>query len=64
MTRKLIETALVLGSVILMLEAVHYRQALLAANIDRKDAWNTVVELRRQREGCPPCFAASAPHGQ
>ena len=30
------------------LEAVHYREAVLAANIDLKRAWHTVVELREQ----------------
>jgi len=31
---------------VLGLEAVHYRQAVLDANIDRKRAWKTVTELR------------------
>jgi hypothetical protein len=57
MTRLMLETGLVLGAIILMLEAAHYRGALLEANIDRKSAWHTVVELRRELESCPPCAA-------
>jgi hypothetical protein len=32
--------------IVLGLEAVHYREAVLEANVDRKQAWKKVVELR------------------
>ncbi|MCA1826487.1 MAG: hypothetical protein ABR567_14895 [Myxococcales bacterium] len=50
MKRILFETALVLGVIVLGLEAVHYREAVLEANVDRKRAWKTVVELREKCE--------------
>jgi hypothetical protein len=51
MTRTLFETALVVAAIILGLEAIHYRTAVLEANVDRDRAWRTVIELRR---GCHP----------
>ena len=47
MKRIVLETALVIVAVVLGLEAVHYREAVLEANVDRNRAWRTVVELRR-----------------
>ena len=46
MQRIALETALVMAVIVLGLEAVHYRSAVLEANVDRKRAWKTVVELR------------------
>jgi hypothetical protein len=48
--RTVLETALVLMVLVLGLEVVHYRNAVLEANVDRKTAWRTVVELRRKCE--------------
>lgn len=50
MKRIAFETGLVVAVIVLGLEAVHYREAVLDANIDRKRAWNTVVELREKCE--------------
>ena len=52
MKRLIFEIATVVGVLVLLLEAVHYRNAVLEANVDRKRAWNTVVELRREVEAC------------
>jgi hypothetical protein len=46
MKRIVLETALVIATIVLGLEAVHYREAVLDANIDRKRAWKTVAEMR------------------
>ena len=56
MKRTVFETALVLMVLVLGLEVVHYRNAVLEANVDRKTAWRTVVELRRK---CEPAGHAS-----
>lgn len=50
MKRIAFETGLVVAVIVLGLEAVHYREAVLEANVDRKRAWNTVVELREKCE--------------
>jgi len=47
MRRIALETALVMAVIVLGLEAVHYRNAVLEANVDRNRAWKTVVELRQ-----------------
>lgn len=39
---------MVVAVLVLFLEVIHYRNAVLDANVDRKRAWNTVVELREQ----------------
>lgn len=52
MKRLVFEIAAVIGALVLLLEAVHYRNAVLEANVDRKHAWDTVVELRREVEAC------------
>ena len=59
MKRTVFETALVLMVLVLGLEVVHYRNAVLEANVDRKTAWHTVVELRRK---CEPAGQAGASH--
>ena len=59
MKRTVFETALVLMVLVLGLEVVHYRNAVLDANVDRKTAWRTVVELRRR---CEPAGHAGASH--
>ena len=48
MTRVALETALVVAILALALEVVHYRNAVLDANVDRNCAWKTVVELRKE----------------
>ena len=47
MVRILLETAAVVLLMVLALEAIHYREAVIDANIDRNRAWRTVVELRK-----------------
>ncbi len=46
MKRMVFEVGLVVAVIVFALEAVHYRNAVLDCNIDRKRAWKTVVELR------------------
>jgi hypothetical protein len=46
MKRIVFETALVVATILLGLEAVHYRQAVLEANVDRKRAWKMVTQMR------------------
>ena len=46
MKRTAFEVGLVVAVIVFALEAVHYRNAVLDCNIDRKRAWKTVVELR------------------
>ncbi|HEY2030817.1 MAG TPA: hypothetical protein VGH20_16585 [Myxococcales bacterium] len=50
MKRLFFEVALVVGVLVLGLEAVHYRNAVLECNVDRHRAWNTVVDLREKNE--------------
>ena len=53
MKRLAAEIGLVVMMLVVGLEAVHYRTAVLEANIDRNRAWAMVVDLRRK---CgPPC---------
>ena len=51
MKRLVFEIGMSVAALVLGLEAVHYRNAVLEANVDRHRAWNTVVELR---ERCGP----------
>jgi hypothetical protein len=46
MRRLVFEIALVVSVIIMGLEAVSYREAVLLANVDRKRAWSLVAELR------------------
>lgn len=48
MTRILIETAMVVLVIVLGLEVLHYRNAVLESNVDRHRAWQTVIELRQR----------------
>jgi hypothetical protein len=50
MKRTAFETALVIAVIALFLEVIHYRNAVLEANVDRNRAWKTVVELRKKCE--------------
>jgi hypothetical protein len=50
MKRTAFETALVVAVIALFLEVIHYRNAVLEANVDRNRAWKTVVELRKKCE--------------
>jgi hypothetical protein len=50
MTRTLVDVLLVTLVLILGMEVVHYRNAVLDSNRDRKRAWTTVVELRERCE--------------
>lgn len=69
MKRLVFEIALCVGVMVMGLEAVHYRNAVLEANIDRNRAWNTVVDLRGKLEKCtgeptqpaPPASTEPAP---
>lgn len=69
MKRLVFEIALFVGVLVMGLEAVRYRNAVLEANIDRNRAWNTVIDLRHKLEKCtgepskpePPASAAPAP---
>jgi hypothetical protein len=62
MKRTVFETAMVIGVLMLGLETVHYRNAVLESNADRNRAWRTVVQLRdfcehnglKPPEGEPP----------
>lgn len=63
MKRTVVETALVVVVIVLGLEAIHYRNAVLDANIDRNRAWRTVVELRaRCNEQAEPRTAPQKAH--
>lgn len=57
MKRTVFEVALVMMVVVLGLEVVHYRDAVLEANVDRKRAWAIVVELREKNR--PPEHATT-----
>jgi hypothetical protein len=46
MKRTVFETAMVAFALMLGLEVVHYRNAVLEANVDRGRAWRTVVQLK------------------
>ena len=50
MKRTVFETTLVMAVLVLGLEVIHYRNAVLEANVDRKVAWRTVVEFRHKCE--------------
>ncbi|HYV67130.1 MAG TPA: hypothetical protein VE964_12870 [Myxococcales bacterium] len=50
MKRTVFETALVMAVLVLGLEVIHYRNAVLEANVDRDRAWKTVVDLRHKCE--------------
>ena len=52
MKRKVFEIAMIVFTVALGLEVIHYRNAVLEANVDRKRAWKTVVELRESYQKC------------
>jgi hypothetical protein len=62
MKRMVFETAMVVVALMLGLEVVHYRNAVLESNVDRERAWRTVVQLRefcanhglRPPQGEPP----------
>ncbi len=54
MKRTAFETALVIAVIALFLEVIHYRNAVLEANVDRSRAWRTVVELRKKCESVEP----------
>ncbi len=67
MRRLVIEISLFVGILVMGLEAVHYRNAVLDSNLDRNRAWNTVIELRHKLEKCtgeptePAAPASAAP---
>ena len=46
MKRMIVEVGLCVLALLLGLEVVHYRNAVIDANIDRNRAWRTVVQLR------------------
>ncbi len=51
MKRLVVEIGMGIARIIAGLEAVHYRSAVVAANIDLNRAWKTVVELREKCHG-------------
>ena len=53
--RTVFETALIMAVLVLGLEVIHYRNAVLDANVDRNRAWKTVIDLRHK------CESASTP---
>jgi hypothetical protein len=59
MVRTWLETAGVVLLIALALEVMHYRNAVLDANVDRNRAWKTVVDLRRS---CAEVKPAGASH--
>jgi hypothetical protein len=60
MLRTWLETAGVVLLIALALEVVHYRNAVLDANVDRNRAWRTVVELRHACEQTKPGHRAAS----
>ena len=52
MKRLVFEIALFVGVLVMGLEAIRYRNAVIEANIDRNRAWNTVIDLRHKVEKC------------
>lgn len=64
MHRLVLEIAAVMACLVLGLEAIHYREAVLEANVDRKRAWKTVVELRHSLEACKGSARQDRPAGQ
>ncbi|HZR09081.1 MAG TPA: hypothetical protein VFA79_10895 [Myxococcales bacterium] len=60
MLRTWLETAGVVLLIALALEVMHYRNAVLDANVDRNRAWKTVVELRHACEQAKPGHPRSA----
>ena len=48
MKRTVFETALIMAVLVLGLEVIHYRNAVLEANVDRNRAWKTVIDLRHK----------------
>jgi hypothetical protein len=54
MKRTLFEVSLGVIAIVLGLEVVHYRNAVLECNVDRKRAWQTVLQLRRSLEATQP----------
>ena len=53
MKRTVFETALIMAVLVLGLEVIHYRNAVLEANVDRNRAWKTVIDLRHKCEAPP-----------
>ena len=56
MKRMVVEIGLGVLAVLLGLEVIHYRNAVIDANLDRNRAWRTVVQLRHacERQGITP----------
>jgi hypothetical protein len=64
MRRTLIMVGLAVAALVLGLEATHYRNAVLECNVDRKRAWNTVVDLREKNEDLQKAASASPATGK
>jgi hypothetical protein len=60
MIRIVVEIALVVGAFVLGMEAVHYRSAVVACNIENKRAWHIVQGLRDQKEALETRFGVTA----
>jgi hypothetical protein len=50
MKRTVFEVALTVTVLVLGLEVVHYRNAVVECNVDDKRAWQTVLQMRRSAE--------------
>jgi hypothetical protein len=50
MKRTVFEVGLAVIAIVLGLEVVHYRNAVVECNIDDKRAWQTVLQMRRSAE--------------
>lgn len=62
MKRLVIEIGLGMMVLVLLLEVIHYRNAVIAANLDNKRAWQTVIELREKNEDAGHSHSASRAH--
>ena len=62
MKRLVIEIGLGMMVLVLLLEVIHYRNAVIAANLDNKRAWQTVIELREKIEDGGHSHSASRAH--
>jgi hypothetical protein len=61
MIRIVIEIGLVVGAFVLGMEAVHYRTAVVACNLENKRAWHIVQGLRDEKEALESRFGVQSP---
>ena len=58
MIRIVVEIGLVVGALVLGMEAVHYRTAVVSCNLENKRAWHIVQGLRDEKEALEKRFSA------